>query len=89
MKFKRERNSTRPKTYTERIIWRRNDEARLKNQELRREKKDFMKNGLTLKRNIPARKDMSSPIHGIRVTQRVYAGETMVEELRPPPRMHP
>ena len=56
VKFKtRERNSTRePMTYTEEDdVWRRNDEARLKNQELRREKKDFMKNGLTLrKRNI-------------------------------------
>ena len=90
VKFKtRERNSTRPPmTYTEEDhVWRRNDEARLKNQELRREKKDFMKNGLTLRKEeyIPARKDMSSPIHGIRVTQRIYAGETMVEELRPPP----
>ena len=85
----RERNSTRdPMTYTdEDYVWLRNDEARLKNQELRREKKDFMKNGLTLKNEeyIPARKDMSSPIHGIRVTQRIYAGETMIEELRPPP----
>ena len=35
-------------TYTEEDdVWRRNDEARLKNQELRREKKDFIKNGLT------------------------------------------
>ena len=90
VKFKtRERNSTRPPmTYTEEDhVWRRNDEARLKNQELRREKKDFMKNGLTLRKEeyIPARKDMSSPIHGIRVTQRIYAGETMIEELRPPP----
>ena len=75
-------------TYTEEDdVWRRNDEARLKNQELRREKKDFMKKVNALRKRNIYRQGKTCPVqsHGIRVTQRIYAGETMIEELRPPP----
>ena len=83
----RERNSEHPDLI--RSTWtrysKRNDSA-LKNINMIREPVKMMRNGLTKREEvyIPGRKDSSSPIRGIEVTQRVYAGETMVEELRPP-----
>ena len=88
VRFKtRERNSSRREliqTTAERCSLR--NDIELKNENMRTEAPDLIKNGLTQRQEvyILPRRNSSSPIRGVEVTQRVYAGETLVEELRCP-----